>query len=66
MTDLIELAQRVCMGEYVPPLKDGISPQVAFDAMFAPMQDQLAELGDLARKIDAQSRKIAEAARKLP
>jgi hypothetical protein len=26
MTDLIELAQRVCMGEHVPPLKDGPAP----------------------------------------
>lgn len=26
MTDLIELAQRVCMGEPVPPLKDGPAP----------------------------------------
>ena len=23
MSDLIELAQRVCMGEHIPPLKDG-------------------------------------------
>jgi hypothetical protein len=23
MTDLIELARRICMGEHIPPLKDG-------------------------------------------
>jgi hypothetical protein len=53
MTDMIELAQRVCMGEHVPPLKDGANPMAAFDAVFGP---------HLARA-DAQSRKIAEAAR---
>jgi len=29
MSDLIELAQRVCMGESIPPLKDGPVPMDA-------------------------------------
>jgi hypothetical protein len=26
MTDMIELARRLCMGEHIPPLKDGPAP----------------------------------------
>jgi hypothetical protein len=29
MTDMIELARRLCMGEHIPPLKDGPAPDDA-------------------------------------
>lgn len=32
MTDMIELAQRVCMGEHIPPLKDGPQPAAPTNA----------------------------------
>lgn len=34
MTDMIDLARRICMGEHIPPLKDGPAVGETFDAMF--------------------------------
>lgn len=34
MTDMIDLARRICMGEHIPPLKDGPAVGGTFDAMF--------------------------------